>query len=155
MNKTVKKPIDNVVICASGKGTRLEPLTTNIPKYLVNPSNFNLLTIIVNYWKQYTDHIILIIEKKYNMITSFYLDLLDVQYTILNVDIDKEGTAYTLSNALKNDYDHKKILITWCDIFPNVEIPHSVFKIQLSLHMEITVDIILKTILLQKTHLEI
>ena len=100
----IHKPIDYVVICASGKGTRLEPLTKSIPKYLVNPANFNLLTIIVNQWKTYTENIILIIEENYNAITHFYLQTLQIKYTILNVNIDKERNAYTLYNALKNNY---------------------------------------------------
>jgi hypothetical protein len=123
-----RKPIDDVIICASGKGTRLFPLTKYIPKYLVNPDNFNLLTHIVNYWNSYTNNITIIIEEKYNTITDYYLKGLNISYKIINVDIHNQGNAYTLYNALKTDYDHKKVLITWCDIFPSVDIPHSVFK---------------------------
>ena len=122
-----RKPIDDVIICASGKGTRLFPLTKYIPKYLVNPDNFNLLTHIVNYWNSYTNNITIIIEEKYNTITEYYLKGLNVSYKIINVDIHNQGNAYTLYNALKNDYDHRKVLVTWCDIFPSVDIPHSVF----------------------------
>jgi hypothetical protein len=122
------KPIDYVVICASGKGTRLEPLTKYIPKYLVNPSNFNLLTIIVNYWKSYTNNLILIIEEKYNEITKYYMDLLNVNYKILNVNITDQGNGYTLYHALGETYNNFRILITWCDIFPTENIPHYVFN---------------------------
>jgi hypothetical protein len=123
-----KKPIDTVVICASGKGTRLSPLTKHIPKYLVNPDNFNILTHIVKYWKPYAENIVVIIEEKYNTITEYYLNGLDVKYKIINVNIETQGNAYTLRNALKNDYDHTKVLITWCDIFPAVKIPVSAFN---------------------------
>jgi len=123
-----KKPIDYVIICASGKGTRLFPLTKHIPKYLVNPDNFNILTHIVNYWSSYTENITVIIEEKYNTITDYYLKQLNIPYRILNVNINTQGNAYTLYNALKNDYDNKKVLITWCDIYPSVEIPHKIFN---------------------------
>lgn len=122
------KIIDNVIICASGKGTRLYPLTKYIPKYLVNPDNFNILTHLVKYWASYTETITIIIEEKYNVITEYYLKQLNVSYKILNVDIDTQGNAYTLYHALKNDYDHTRVLITWCDIYPTVKIPDEVFN---------------------------
>lgn len=123
-----KKTIDYLVICASGKGTRLTPLTNYIPKLLVNPDNFNILTHIVKYWKSYTENIVVIIEEKYNTITEYYLKTLNVMYKIINVNIDNQGNAYTLYNALKNDYDHKRVLITWCDIFPSINIPKTIFN---------------------------
>jgi len=127
-NGNNKKSIDNVIICASGKGTRLIPLTKCIPKYLVNPNNFNLLTLIVKHWESYAENIVIIIEEKYNTITEFYLKNLNVSYKIINVNIDNQGNAYTLYNALKTDYDHTKVLITWCDIFPSVSIPYDIFN---------------------------
>jgi len=123
-----KKPIDTVVICASGKGTRLMPLTKHIPKYLVNPDNFNILTHIVKYWASYTEHIAVIIEEKYAAITDYYLKQLEVSYTIIHVNIDMQGNAYTLYTGLKDIYDHQRVLITWCDIFPARPIPESAFS---------------------------
>ena len=123
-----KKPIDNLIICASGKGTRLYDLTKHIPKYLVNIDNSNILIHTINYWKPYTDNIVLIIEEKYNAISEYYLKQCNVKYTIKNVVIDKEENAYTLYNALGDEFNNTKVLITWCDIFPAVDIDHSVFK---------------------------
>lgn len=122
------KCIDTVVICASGKGTRLYPLTKYVPKILVNPDNFNVLTHIVKYWEPYTKNIAVIIEEPYNSIIDYYLKQLNVPYKIINVNIIAQGNAYTLYNALKNDYDHTKVLITWCDIFPASPVPQSVFR---------------------------
>jgi choline kinase len=123
-----EKPVNTVVVCGSGKGVRLNPLTNHIPKFLVNPDNFNILTHIVNYWKPYAENIVVIVEEKYNSITHYYMKLLNVSYKIINVNIDTQGNAYTLYNALKNDYDHKKVLITWCDIFPSRMIPRDIFN---------------------------
>jgi len=128
MSDIEQYPIDYVVICACGKGTRLEPLTNYIPKYLVNPDNFNLLTIIIKYWKSYTKKIVLIIEEKYNNITDFYMKSLDVNYKIHNVKITDQGNCYTLYNALRDDYNNSRLLITWCDIYPTEKIPHYVFN---------------------------
>ena len=122
------KCVDTVVICASGKGTRLYPLTAHIPKILVNPDNFNVLTHIVKYWEPYTENIVVIVEEAYHTITDYYLKQLNVVYKIIDVNITTQGNAYTLYNALKNDYDHKKVLITWCDIYPSSPIPQTVFN---------------------------
>ena len=123
-----EKPIDYVVISACGKGERLKPLTEHIPKYLVNPSNFNLITLIVNYWKAYTNNIILIIEEKYNKITDFFMASLGVNYKIYNINIGSQGNCYTIYHALGEEYNKCRILITWCDIFPTEDIPHHVFE---------------------------
>jgi D-arabinose 5-phosphate isomerase GutQ/beta-phosphoglucomutase-like phosphatase (HAD superfamily) len=123
-----KKPIDNLIICASGKGTRLYHLTKYIPKYLVNIDNSSILIHIIKYWEKYTDNIILIIEEKYNDISEYYLKQCNVKYKIKNVVIDKEENAYTLYNALGDEFNNTRVLITWCDIFPAVDIDHSVFK---------------------------
>ena len=123
-----EKPVDYVVISACGKGERLKPLTEHIPKYLVNPSNFNLITLIVNYWKAYTNNIILIIEEKYNKITEFYMASLAVNYKIYNINIESQGNCYTIYHALGEEYNKSSVLITWCDIFPTEDIPYATFQ---------------------------
>ena len=55
--------IDKIVIIACGKGTRLMPLTSCIPKLLININNDNMLVKIVNYWKQYCKKIIIVTNK--------------------------------------------------------------------------------------------
>jgi len=124
----IKKPIDYVVISACGKGIRLQPLTNYIPKFLVNIDNDNVLNKIVNYWRKYTDNFILIIDEKYNNIVSFYLNLLNIQFKIINVSITNQENAFTLKSALKNDFDDKKILITWCDIYPDENLSNDIFN---------------------------
>jgi beta-phosphoglucomutase-like phosphatase (HAD superfamily) len=118
--KNDEKPIDYIVICASGKGTRLLPITKDIPKLLVNIDNINILNKIINYWKNYSNKFIVIIDSKYNELVEFYLILSNIDYEIINVDCNNgEENSYTLNKALNNaKYTNKKILITWCDIFP-------------------------------------
>lgn len=130
-NSILSNKIDNIIICASGKGTRLLPITKNIPKLLVNVDNDCILHHIISYWKQYSNTFTVIIDSEYNDVVNFYLNLVnDIEYEILNVDCkNKEENSYTLNTALSdNKYLHKKLLITWCDIFPNTTIPSDIFK---------------------------
>jgi thiamine kinase-like enzyme len=55
------------------------------------------------------------------------MDMLKVNYTIINVNIRKgQENSYTIHCAFKSDeYIGKKILITWCDIYPRSIIPPS------------------------------
>ena len=125
----INNTIDYVVICASGKGTRLMPLTKHIPKLLVNVNNNCILYNIINYWKHYSHKYVVIIDREYNDIVKFYLDIIknafNIEYEILNIEcINGEENSYTISKALVSDkYIDKKILITWCDIFPHSFIP--------------------------------
>jgi beta-phosphoglucomutase-like phosphatase (HAD superfamily) len=123
------KQIDYIVICASGKGTRLLPITKDIPKLLVNVDNLNILNKMTNYWGKYSNKFIIIIDSKYNEIVDFYLRLSNIQYEIINVNCNySEENSYTLHKALADDkFTNKKILITWCDIYPNSIIPEEVF----------------------------
>ena len=109
--------IDYVCIIACGKGKRLNPLTINIPKVLVNINNENMITKIVNYWKKYTNNFIVVINEEYNKLVDYYLKILGINYTIKNVYIENQENCYTIDKSL-NEYMDKSILITWCDIVP-------------------------------------
>jgi beta-phosphoglucomutase-like phosphatase (HAD superfamily)/choline kinase len=126
------KPLDYVVISASGKGSRLLPLTEYIPKILVTYNNNCLLNNIINYWKRYANKFIVIINKIYNSLVKFYLDLLEIKYEIINVElVNNYENSYTLNKALsKEKFLNKKILITWCDIYPNIELDKYIFDDQ-------------------------
>ena len=131
MTNTIEnnKNIDYVVISASGKGTRLMPLTKHIPKLLVSNNSNNLLYNIITYWRQYTNKIVIIIDSQYNEIVIFYMNLLCIEYEIINVNCKhNEENSYTIHNALKDTkYTNKKILLTWCDIYPKSIINNYIF----------------------------
>lgn len=126
MCTTEKNPIDNIVIVACGKGTRLKPLTTNIPKILVNINNDNIINKILNYWSQYCNNFIIIIESEFNTLVEFYLKQKDnIKYEIRNLEINNnEENSYTISHTL-TDCDGKNLLLTWCDLFPREDINFS------------------------------
>ena len=112
-----KKIIDEIVIVACGKGSRLYPYTNHIPKFLINLDNKNLLCKQIEYWSKYSKSFTIIINDKYNEITKFYCDLYDIKYKIINVAINNnEENAYTIQQGLGSDYNNKNLLITWCDI---------------------------------------
>lgn len=116
------KPIDYVIIAAAGQALRLKPYTRYIPKVLVNAENDNMLTKIINYWKEYTDRFVVIIDAKYDALVRFYLDRLNVRYRLLHasrlVTTGVAGTAHTLYNTLRDAYNGKNVVITWCDVCP-------------------------------------
>lgn len=125
--------IEYIVICASGKGTRLMPLTKHIPKLLVNVNNNCILYNIINYWKQYSDKFVIIIDSVHNNLVKFYLDNIKltlpfIQYEIINIECNNgEENSYTINQALGDKFVDKQILITWCDIFPKSVIQNEVF----------------------------
>ena len=111
--------VDYVIISCCGKGTRLMPITSCIPKSLVNIDNDNILSKQIKYWMKYTDNFIVINDKKYNSIVDFYLKSHNVNYTIQNIEIkNNEENAYTLQQTVSNceSLIDKKVIITWCDI---------------------------------------
>ncbi len=135
MNSTVKienitniKPLDNIVIFASGKGSRLMPLTNYIPKFLVNIKNECMLNKIVNFWNKYTKQFTIVINTKYHDIVKFYLDLLNIKYKIICIDIINQENSYTIHKALDKTYYNQKVLFTWCDLCPLVDFNFNLFN---------------------------
>lgn len=120
------KIIDCVVLVACGKGTRLIPLTSNIPKILVNINNDNIINKILNFWSQYCNNFIVIIESRFNTIVEFYLKQKDnIKYEIRNVEINNnEENSYTINESLF-DCNGKNLILTWCDLFPTEHIDFS------------------------------
>ena len=57
LGKKTKNKIDYVVIVASGKGSRLNPLTKYIPKILVTVNNKPFIESLIEYWQNYAKNI--------------------------------------------------------------------------------------------------
>jgi choline kinase len=125
----------DVLILAAGLGSRLSKYTLDIiPKYLININNYNGLYYLITYWSKYSRNIYLVIHSKFNILTKFYIKNILPEYfdkiIIINYDTS-DGTAYTLNYLVNNDlkkYDIQNLLITWCDIFPNENIPFEKLK---------------------------
>ena len=124
-----KKLIDVVAIVACGKGERLKPLTDHIPKLLINIDNQNLLEHVLSYWKQFTNNFVIIVEPEHNGLISYYARNFEINYTILNLTtLPKRENSYTIQQTLGSNYFNKRVLITWCDIYPDDKIPLRIFK---------------------------
>jgi HAD superfamily hydrolase (TIGR01509 family) len=125
----IQKPLDCVFIFASGYGSRLRPLTNYIPKVLVNVGNKNILAKIVDYWTPYAKKINVVVNECYKNMVEYYLnDMCTIDHDVICVNIkNDQGNIYTISNAIHDEYINKKILITWCDIYPGYEIPKTIF----------------------------
>jgi hypothetical protein len=121
--------LDYVAIVASGEGSRLMPLTRDIPKLLVSYRDRSILFHSVDYWKRYTKKFIIVVQSKYNRMVKYYMDIYGVDYEIINVNVSKgQENSYTIHNAFKSGrFEDKRILITWCDIFPVSVIPEDTF----------------------------
>jgi len=125
------KCLDYVIIFAAGNGKRLKPITNYIPKLLVTVNNNTLLFNIINYWKFYTNNIVIVINSKYYNIVNEYLKIMkfyNINFQIKIIDIIDEENSFTISKAITNEFYEKKILFTWCDIYPNEIIQKNVFN---------------------------
>ncbi len=129
-NINENKIIDEIIIVACGKGSRLYPYTIHIPKFLINLDNKNLLCKQIEYWSKYSKSFTIIIEDKFNEITRFYCDLYnDINYKIINVSIkNNEENSYTIQKGLGEDYNNRNLIITWCDILLTDELDLSKFN---------------------------
>ena len=135
--KPIHKPVnftepclDYIAIVASGEGSRLMPITKNIPKLLVPYRDKSILCHTIDYWKSYTRKFIIVIQTKYNAMVKYYMELIGVDYEIINVNTSKgQENSHTIHSAFKNSkFEGKRILFTWCDIYPDSILPLQIFK---------------------------
>lgn len=122
-----KKVIDTIFIFVAGNGSRLMPYTKNLPKILINVDNDNILHKIIMYWKRYTDNFTLIVNEQHVKIINYCMKQLDVQYHIVP-DVAMKGTAHAIKHLISNNYDGKKILFLWSDIYIDIIIDENIFK---------------------------
>ena len=120
LGKKPKNHIDYVVIVASGLGTRLAPLTKYINKILITFNNKPFIEHLIEYWQNYTKNIIIIYNSQYTDLMKFYTN----KYNNITLKIfdDVTGTADTINKTITNEYYHKNILFSWCDILPDENI---------------------------------
>ena len=101
--------IDYVVISACGKGTRLYPMTKNIPKFLINCENKNFLIMMFEYWSTYSSQFIIILDDIYNDIVNYYIEQYNttaskkITVEIVNIKCpDGYENSFTLSHGVPN-----------------------------------------------------
>jgi HAD superfamily hydrolase (TIGR01509 family) len=120
LGKISKNIIDYVIIVASGSGSRLYPLTKYIPKILVTFKNKPFIEHLIEYWKKYTKNIIIVANSTYIDLIKFYTK--KYKTVILKEFNELTGTADTINKSITNEYYHKNLLFTWCDILPDEDL---------------------------------
>ena len=105
--------IDNIIIQAGGKGTRLEHLTYNKPKCIVSINN---LPIIFYAFKQFPNANFKIISDYKADVLEKYLSIYARDYNYEIVKTNKKGTASGLKDAIKNIPEDQPFMIMWSDL---------------------------------------
>lgn len=131
----------HLVIVAGGLGSRLAPLTNNIPKFLVNIGKETGFVEQINYWKKYNPYsITVIVHSAYKDLVQAYYDLYftgdeDLQvladtstfrepsdelkptpFIVKTVD-EANGSAHAIMTTCDHLVD-QPVLFTWCDVLP-------------------------------------
>lgn len=106
-----------VVILSSGLGSRLYPITSEIPKVMVNYKQHTVLKHLVDLYSPQSDEIILVIHSKYNTLVKGYIKTMGLpDITIRNVDVSF-GSAHAI-DSIKDDIIGHNVVFNWCDIIP-------------------------------------
>ncbi len=119
MLDAVKRP-NKVILMAGGLGTRLQPLTNDIPKPLLKVGSTPILeTIIRNFSKNGFKDIIISVNYKSEMIKDYFGDGSKFGVTISYIDENKRmGTAGALS--LLQDKPNESFFVMNGDLLTNV-----------------------------------
>lgn len=117
----IRKRKNKVILMAGGLGTRLRPLTENIPKPLLNVGNKPILeTIIRNFAKHGFENITISVNYKANMIEEYFKDGKEFG---VNIDYIKEekrlGTAGALS--LMEDIPKEPFFVMNADLLTDTD----------------------------------
>lgn len=119
-DKTINKN-NKIIIMAGGLGTRLRPLTENIPKPMLKVGNKPILEIIIEkFKKQGFANFILCVNYKAEIIQNYFKDGKDFGVSISYVHEDKRmGTAGALS--LIENIGYEPFFVTNGDILTEVD----------------------------------
>ncbi|MEA1893583.1 MAG: nucleotidyltransferase family protein [Campylobacterota bacterium] len=115
---------NRVVLMAGGLGTRLRPLTDNIPKPLLEVGDKPILETIINGFAKYGfTHIILSVSYKAEMIESYFGDGSNFGVTIEYIHEEKRmGTAGALS--LMKEKLSEPFFVMNGDLLTNINFEH-------------------------------
>lgn len=134
LGKRSNHQIEAVVIVASGSGSRLMPMTGHIPKILVSVTGQPFLHRLLDYYRQLSNHVILVVQSAHARLVEFYASLyLKDRDTCSSLQVDVRtydklnGTATTLASTLSSELG-RNLLITWCDIVPREVLPPKAFE---------------------------
>ena len=106
-----------VVILGSGLATRLYPITSHIPKVLVN---YKQHTVLKHLYDLYTnvgaEEIIVVVHSKFKDLVQGYAKTMGLTITVRCVD-EAYGSMYAI-NKIHSDVDGHNVIYNWCDVIP-------------------------------------
>lgn len=105
--------IENIIIQAGGKGTRLEKYTYNKPKCLVPVNN---LPILFYAFKKFPNAKFQIICDYKRDVLEKYLSIFAKEYDYTLVATDEIGTSAGISSALDNINEYEPFMLMWSDL---------------------------------------
>ena len=88
------------VILAAGKGSRLLTLTKDNPKPMVNVIEKPILDHVINYWKQYTNDFVFVVNYKKEKIVDYVKTFKDIKFQFI-VQKELKGIADALLTVEK------------------------------------------------------
>lgn len=133
--------MSHIVIVAGGLGSRLAPLTNNVPKFLVNIGKHTGYVEQVRYWleqralvdrdddaevaslQEYLHSLTVIVHSAYADLIAAYHKMYFPKLPLIVKTVDvANGSAH----AILSTCDHlvgKEVFFQWCDVMPGVSIP--------------------------------
>lgn len=114
----------NLVIVASGLGSRLSPQTDHIPKFLINIGKNTGYVEMIRYWDRLLDlgaaesTLTVITHSSYKTLVQEYHDLYFPKINIRIKTVDEaKGSAHAIDSSCEH-LNEKSVLFTWCDVLP-------------------------------------
>lgn len=120
----MNKKIENIIIQAGGKGSRLETLTLNKPKCLVPVNN---LPIIFYIFKKFPNaNFKIIADYKFDVLER-YLKIFATEFNFEIIKTNKKGTCSGISPAISKLKSEDPFMLIWCDLIlsDNFELPNT------------------------------
>ena len=111
------KIINNAIIMAAGRGTRMLPLTKKIPKAMMTYKNSTLIANGIKYLKKNINNIHITVGHKGSILAKHVIE--NNVSTIINTD--KKGNAWWIFNSFLKYLDEPVIVLT-CDNVVNLDL---------------------------------
>lgn len=106
-----------VVILGAGLATRLYPITSHIPKVLVNYKQHTILKHLHDlYMEKGAEEIIVVVHSKFKDLVESYAKTMDLVVTVRCVD-EAHGSMYAI-NKIHEDISGHNVIFNWCDVIP-------------------------------------
>lgn len=106
-----------VVILGAGLATRLYPITSHIPKVLVNYKQHTILKHLYDLYKSYgAEEIIVVVNSRFKQLVEEYSAMMNLEVIVRCVD-EPYGSMHAI-NRIYPDISGHNVIFNWCDVVP-------------------------------------